>query len=199
MGGRWRIKVRVTKKGEKRSWKSEKGQGTLLNVELIDEEGTMIQGTFFQEIADKFFDQVKENAVYLMTGGVVKPASPKFAAIKHEYCIVFDKNTEITEIDDDGSVTMEKCKNAFNFMPIDKIAEMNPQESVDVIGIVYMVGPAGTVQLKNGEYKMRRNILICDQTNLTICVCFWGEKTSTMDYSGHPIVAIKNAKVSDFA
>lgn len=61
-----------------------------------------------------------------MTGGVIKPASPKFASIKHEYCIVFDKNTEITEVDDDGSVTMDKCKNAFNFISIDKIAEMNP-------------------------------------------------------------------------
>lgn len=42
MGSKWRIKARVTKKGDKRSWKSEKGEGTLMNVELIDEEGTMI-------------------------------------------------------------------------------------------------------------------------------------------------------------
>ena len=42
MQGRWRIKTRLVKKGDRRSWKSEKGEGTLLNVELIDEEGCMI-------------------------------------------------------------------------------------------------------------------------------------------------------------
>jgi len=61
---------------------------------------------------------------------------------------------------------------------------MNPMESVDILGIVYMVGPVGSVQLKSGEYKQRRNILICDESNLTICVCFWGEKASSHDFSG---------------
>lgn len=61
-----------------------------------------------------------------MTGGLVKPASARFATIKNEYCIVFDKFTDITEIDDDGSVSIEKSKAGFNFTSIDKIAEMNP-------------------------------------------------------------------------
>jgi replication factor A1 len=40
MGGRWRIKARLTKKGEKRNYKNAKGEGSLLNIELMDEEGT---------------------------------------------------------------------------------------------------------------------------------------------------------------
>jgi ssDNA-binding replication factor A large subunit len=32
----WKIKARVTKKHNKKSWKNNRGQGTLLNVELID-------------------------------------------------------------------------------------------------------------------------------------------------------------------
>ena len=54
----WRIKARVTKKGEKRTWKNDKGEGYLINVDLIDEEGTQIQGTLFKEIADKYFDML---------------------------------------------------------------------------------------------------------------------------------------------
>ena len=39
-----------------------------------------------------------------------------------------------------------------------------------------------------------------DESNCSICVCFWGEKIVTsIDFSGNPVVAIKNAKVSDFA
>ena len=32
----WKIKARVTKKHNKKTWKNNRGQGTLLNVELID-------------------------------------------------------------------------------------------------------------------------------------------------------------------
>jgi len=77
---------------------------------------------------------------------------------------------------------------------------MNPNDSVDIIGIAYVVGSVGTVSLKSGEVKHRRNILMIDESNLSICVCFWGEKAvNTLDFSGYPVVAIKNAKVSDFA
>ena len=40
---------------------------------------------------------------------------------------------------------------------------------------------------------------MCDESNLTICVCFWGDKAASNDFTGHPVVAVKNAKVSDFA
>ena len=46
---------------------------------------------------------------------------------------------------DDGSVAQEKSKAGLNCVKIDLIAEMHPMESVDLIGIVYMVGPVGSV------------------------------------------------------
>jgi|LauGreDrversion4_2_1035121.scaffolds.fasta_scaffold618512_1 hypothetical protein len=36
----WRIKVRLIKKGERRTWKNERGEGYLMNIELMDEEGS---------------------------------------------------------------------------------------------------------------------------------------------------------------
>ena len=45
----WKIKARVTKKHNKKTWKNNRGQGTLLNVELIDNQGTQIQATFFND------------------------------------------------------------------------------------------------------------------------------------------------------
>lgn len=37
MKGNWRIKVRLTKKTEVRTWKNAKGEGMLQNVEIMDE------------------------------------------------------------------------------------------------------------------------------------------------------------------
>lgn len=52
----WKIRARVTKKGDKRNWKNDRGQGTLLNIDLVDKEGTQIQATFFGEGADKYYE-----------------------------------------------------------------------------------------------------------------------------------------------
>jgi ssDNA-binding replication factor A large subunit len=48
----WKIKARVTKKHQKKAWKNSRGAGSLLNIELIDNAGTQIQATFFNDQAE---------------------------------------------------------------------------------------------------------------------------------------------------
>lgn len=36
----WKIKARITKKHAKKTWKNAKGEGSILNIELIDTQGT---------------------------------------------------------------------------------------------------------------------------------------------------------------
>ena len=44
----------------------------------------------------------------MMQGGIVKEQIQKFAYnIKSDICIVFDKNTEIKEIEDDGTISKD--------------------------------------------------------------------------------------------
>lgn len=38
----WKIKARVLRKYEKKEWDNEKGKGKLLNIELVDKNGTQI-------------------------------------------------------------------------------------------------------------------------------------------------------------
>jgi hypothetical protein len=38
---------------------------------------------------------------------------------------------------------MQGKENNFNFTSIAEIGEMNPNDSVDIIGIAYVVGPVG--------------------------------------------------------
>lgn len=35
----WRIKARVTKKGDIRTWNNARGTGKLLNIDLVDKDG----------------------------------------------------------------------------------------------------------------------------------------------------------------
>lgn len=52
----WKIKARVTKKYDMREWKNAKGNGYILNIELMDKDGTLIQATFFNDAAEKYKD-----------------------------------------------------------------------------------------------------------------------------------------------
>jgi replication factor A1 len=49
MRGNWRIKVRIAKKSDVKTWTNAKGSGSLVNLEFIDKEGSRMQGTMFTE------------------------------------------------------------------------------------------------------------------------------------------------------
>lgn len=49
----WVIKARIMKKGNMRTWKNDRGEGTIMNIDLIDREGTLIQATGFNETANR--------------------------------------------------------------------------------------------------------------------------------------------------
>lgn len=85
----------MTKKYDLREWKNAKGNGNLLNVELMDKDGTLIQATFFNDAAEKFSKELTENKIYLMANGRVSLANKKFTSIKNDYCLTFDMNAEI--------------------------------------------------------------------------------------------------------
>lgn len=46
-----------------RTWSNAKGEGRLFSIDILDEEGSEIRGTFFKEDADKWFDVVQEGKV----------------------------------------------------------------------------------------------------------------------------------------
>ena len=55
----WCIKARIVKKADLRSYKNARGEGTILNLDLIDREGTMIQATAFNETANKLNNEMQ--------------------------------------------------------------------------------------------------------------------------------------------
>lgn len=56
---------RVTKKSDMRTWSNARGEGKLFSIDLLDEEGSEVKGTFFKADADKWFDQLQEGQVCL--------------------------------------------------------------------------------------------------------------------------------------
>ena len=160
----WCIKARITKKNDVRSWKNARGEGQLLNIDLIDKEGTRIQATAFNETANKFDVELEENCVYTFTNGQVKLANKKYTSIKNDYCLTFDQNTIVQKCDDDLDIK----ETGFSFSSLDQIDSMNGQATVDVLGIVLDVQPTSSITLRNGDQKNKRTLTIGDDNNMMI-------------------------------
>ena len=113
----WIIKARVSSKGEK---KTTRNGGFLMKIEMVDQYGNQIEGTFFNDAAHKFEHILKRDKVYLFSNGNVKMANKKFTSVRNDFCIVFEKHSIIDEAKDDGSITNQ----AFDFCQISDISDI---------------------------------------------------------------------------
>ena len=67
----------------------------------------------------------------------MKIANQKFTSIKNDFCLVFDKQGDITEVPDNESI---KSK-GFSFLTLPEIKALERTMAVDVVGIVCKVDP----------------------------------------------------------
>lgn len=122
-------------------------------------------------------------------------ANQKYTSIKNDYSIVFDKQSEIEEVDDDASIQ----NRGFCFTTIQEINDFEQMRTIDAIGIITQVGILTQVNIKqSGAVKDRRNICIADESNLSIQVSLWGANARTDGYTDGQVLALRGARVSDY-
>jgi len=95
----------VTKKYDIKKWNNARGNGELFTVDLVDADGTQIQGTFFNQQVQKFYPGIKENKVYVVSIGAIKLANKKFTSIPNDFCISFYDDTEFVEVAEDNAIS----------------------------------------------------------------------------------------------
>ena len=194
---RWTIKARVTAKGDKRTWQNAKGEGSLFSVDLLDSSGGQIKATMFKDAVDKFFDVFQENHVYLISKGQLKPANKKFSRLPNEYELTLNADAEVLLVEDDQEIQ----QNRFDFVPIEGLQKAEPNDFVDVIGVLTVIAPLSNITSKAGQELKKRALTLMDQSLCQVEVTLWGEQAEKYDEGTlalHSVVAIKSCKVSDF-
>ena len=91
----WAIRAKVVSKGPKRSFNRAGAPSSVFSAELVDEQGTAIEGTFWRDAADKHYDSLEEGKVYVFARGQVKPANKAYNRTRNDYCLNFDGNAEV--------------------------------------------------------------------------------------------------------
>jgi replication factor A1 len=207
----WTIKAKVIGKGPKREFGKNKPNATgqsnsVFSAELVDEEGTAIEATFWRDAADRFHDTLEENKVYTFSRGSVKVANKNYNRTRNDYCLHFDASSTVEESADviDASSMQTRMK----FEKIDQLpAFVDKKAPVDVIGVVTAVGAPGSIKRKSDSQEVvRRDITMADDSLKTVTLTLWGEKAeqdgemlNTMLQAGQtPVLAVSACRVGSY-
>ncbi|KAF5098687.1 hypothetical protein D0Z00_001940 [Geotrichum galactomycetum] len=190
---RWVIKVRVSDKSKIIHY-TRKTSGKLFNVTFVDESGE-IRATGFNEQVDNFYDKLEIGKVYYVSGARVNTANKQYSNIKNEFELMFDRSTGIEPShEDDNSIPV----NNYSFVPLDAISELEPNSTVDVLGVLTDVQDVTSITTKKQTQFEKRDISIVDDTGFSIRATLWGEKATEFNTKPATVIAIKGAKINDF-
>jgi replication factor A1 len=167
---RFRIKGRVTNKGDMRTWQNAKGSGSLFSFDLLDAEGGEIRATCFQEMATKLFSIIVVGQVYVVSNGQVKMANKKFSTLKGEYELTLNNQTHVMAVQDDTSIKLMH----YNFTKLAELAALPENRVVDVIGVLREAAPLEEFTAKSGKDLVKRDLTILDDSNAECKLTLWG-------------------------
>lgn len=196
----WCIKAKVTRKGTLRSIsRGAGGETRLFDVELADAMGTQIQGSFWREAADKYFDSLQEDKVYYFTNFSVKPANKQYATVRNDYQLNFDSRTEVEEAADQSGINADLV---LDLVPFDKLMKhVGRKAPVDVMGVVTAVGPLGTIKRKvDSSELMRRDITLADSSRFSVVLTVWGDTATRadLDTAEGQTLQVTSVRVGDY-
>lgn len=203
----WSIRAKVLSKGPKRTFTNRSGvTSSVFSAELVDEEGTAIEGTFWRDAAEQYFDLLEENGVYTFSRGSVKPANKNYNRTRNDYCLNFDGGSMVEVCD--AAIDASAMQTRMEFVAIDQlVAFVDKKAPVDIIGVVSSVGSPTSVKRKSDSTELqRRDVTLVDRGLKSVAVTLWGEradsegeKLSSMVAAGeHPVVAISSCRVSSY-
>ncbi|KAI3879252.1 hypothetical protein MKX03_013449, partial [Papaver bracteatum] len=182
--GNWTIKVRLTSKGNLRTYKNARGEG----VHKFKQQCLIkLQTSSTISLNWEKFITYQKGLLKLLT------SSSKLS---------LNENSEVKEVSEEGSPIP---KAIFNFVKIDDFGYLCEWEGAYVIGVLQSVSPTMSIRRKaNNETIPKCDITIADDSNKNVVISLWNDLASTMVQEfldvvdSNLIVAIKCLKVGDF-
>ena len=194
---KWTIKARVSTKSDLRTYRNARGEGQLMNIELVDQYQGEMRATFFGSAALKFHPMLQVGQVYTFSKGSVKPANPRFNP-KAQYELMFDEHSEILPVADDQSIPAMRV----SLVPIASLgSQAAVGDTVDVAGIVISAGDVTSVTIKaSGRDTAKRSLVIGDDSGASIDLTIWGEKAEKLipDQVRGCVLMAKGCRLGDY-
>ncbi|KRX06581.1 Nucleic acid-binding, OB-fold [Pseudocohnilembus persalinus] len=190
----YQLRVRVTKKNQLRKIQRQDGKEfSVFSVDLIDSEGAEITCHFYEQVAEKYFDQIEQDKVYEIKDAVVKLLNNKIYNKGEDYLLNFDRGASIKVLEDDNKIQRQK----FEFKPIQQLQNLQAQAELDICGVVHSK-EIKNQKLKDGKEVEILNLEVYDQDQKIIKLNLWDKKFTEINVECGDFVALKQLKVLEF-
>ena len=192
----WKIKGRIIKKTKLNTFKNrDGGEGCVFNIVVLDEGNTRIQGIFFSDVAREWHTKVNPGVVYVFDGGDIrKVRNPKYNNTGNDLEIIFNRFTQITEVQQSEDIP----KFFYKFINFTEIEDTAQYDAVDVLAIVVDPGTCSSVSLRSGEEKMRKTVRLADDSGVACDLTLWGEEAQRFNFEKDQIVAFAELIIREF-
>lgn len=191
----WTIKARVSFKGDLKKWQNNRGEGYILNVNLLDSSGE-IRATAFNDNAVKFNEILQEGKAYFVSKARVQPAKPQFSNLKHPYELSLERDCVVEECMNEDANDVPEMH--FNFIKLNDVNNVEKNTAIDVVGILKSVGPHFELAAKSGKKFDHRDVELVDDSGACISLGLWGEQAIKFNLPEGSVVALKGVRVTDF-
>eukprot|EP00002_Diphylleia_rotans_P000475 TRINITY_DN1024_c0_g1_i6.p1 TRINITY_DN1024_c0_g1~~TRINITY_DN1024_c0_g1_i6.p1 ORF type:complete len:441 (-),score=94.41 TRINITY_DN1024_c0_g1_i6:113-1435(-) len=189
------VKGRVTAKSDIRRFSNAKGEGKLFSIDLLDAEGGEIRMTMFNDLVDKYHPMIELDKVYIVSKGTVKIADRRYSAVKNEYEVTLNSDSNIIPCGDDSNIQRLR----FEIVPILSIEQQAVDSSIDVVGVVCKVGDVSSITGKTtGKQFSKRSLTLLDSSNATIELTLWGGLAENFTGAETDVVIAKSVRVGTY-
>ena len=201
---RWTIRARVTNQPTLRTYHNAKGDGKVLNVDLLDAEGGEIKAVCFGDTAELYAEKFVAGKVYDVSKAQLQQVRNRQYS-NHEFEIRLDHGSLVEECHDTSAVSQIKKIN-YQFKKIGDLETVVVGAMVDVVAVVHSVGDLAIIMKRDGGETSKRSIFLRDDSGASIELTMWaptsvdiGGKLETLVANGqHPVLALKNGRVGEF-
>jgi len=190
------LKVRLSTKSAIIPYQNQKGAGKRLTANFVDSTGE-IGCTMFNDVVDQFDPILEVGKVYFISKASIKPGNPKFTKNDFEMSL-FKTSSVVLCTDDEDEDAIPSVRYAF----MESLAAVEEQDNghlVDVLAVVHVVKPLDSVTTKKDSRQLAKlSIELIDRSKRPMELTLWGDKAENFEGQVGSVLAIKDARVSEF-
>eukprot|EP01054_Gregarina_sp_Poly1_P010040 Gregarina_sp_Poly_1__10039@NODE_673_length_6834_cov_120_707699_g375_i1_p2_GENE_NODE_673_length_6834_cov_120_707699_g375_i1NODE_673_length_6834_cov_120_707699_g375_i1_p2_ORF_typecomplete_len571_score68_65REPA_OB_2/PF16900_5/2_8e17REPA_OB_2/PF16900_5/1_4e02Rep_facA_C/PF08646_10/2_6e11DUF223/PF02721_14/0_0027DUF223/PF02721_14/4_7e02BRCA2_OB3/PF09104_10/0_1BRCA2_OB3/PF09104_10/1_1e02zinc_ribbon_2/PF13240_6/0_0044zinc_ribbon_2/PF13240_6/8_7e03POT1PC/PF16686_5/0_17_NODE_673_length_6834_cov_120_707699_ len=139
--------------------------------------------------------------VYSFSKGRIQLSNKRFAGtVEHDYELLFDRETEIHEIDNSDDIPTTRTVQYSSLRSINMSTKLLPFVC-NVLCVVHSYQQPRTIQSKtSSESRQRRIMTIVDATRYALDVTLWGDLCNVADslLDTHPVVSMANLQIREW-
>jgi replication factor A1 len=163
----------------------------------MDTSGFEMQAIIFDETIERLSPILEEGNIYYIKGGYAKFNDKRFTNIKTDYRLIFDYNTQVTQVNKNLDTYFEKNeKDKTDIVKFEDLHNCKQNQVINCLAYILQIFPVMNKQSRIGNVLMRK-LILCDSSLYKVQFTLWNKFTE-LDLKQGNILLLKYIRVGTY-